>query len=51
MDEKDTQEPEADDLEAQEGEELPDRDMMSWVTPGPLEGDLFPPDIDPAEES
>ena len=35
-------------LEEQEGQQLPDREVMSVITPNP-EGDVFPADGDPGD--
>jgi hypothetical protein len=51
MDAKHIDELEADELEAQDGEELPDREVMSVITPDPVDGDIaFPVEGDPGDE-
>jgi hypothetical protein len=42
---------EDEELEAQDGEELPDREVMSVITPEPVDGDIvFPVEGDPGDE-
>jgi hypothetical protein len=50
MDEEKTHALEDDELEAQDGEELPHREVMSVITPEPIEGDIaFPVEGDPGD--
>lgn len=50
MDDKEREELEADELESQEGEELPDREMMSTITLEPVDGDVvIPVEGDPGD--
>jgi hypothetical protein len=50
MDEERTDALEADELEAQDGEELPDREVMSVITPDPVDGDVvIPVEGDPGD--
>jgi hypothetical protein len=50
MDEETTDALEADELEAQDGEELPDREVMSVITPDPVDGDVvIPVEGDPGD--
>ena len=45
-----SQEVEPDELEEQDGEELPDRELMSVITPDPVDGDIaFPVEGDPGD--
>jgi hypothetical protein len=40
MDDKEREEVEADELESQDGEELPNREVMSIITPELVDGDV-----------